>query len=85
MQLRAWRSLFDARSCARQYATDMDDIHWKEQKTLHTAKTCQAKIDGVAYQADKVFDQIQKLGKDLEGLKIYNAQLKPQIDDQNTI
>ncbi|MCG8533764.1 MAG: DUF3450 domain-containing protein [Pseudomonadales bacterium] len=66
------------------YATNMGDIQRKEQQKLNAAKTSQAKIDGVADQTDKIFDQFQKLSKDVEGLKIYNAQLKQQIDDQNT-
>lgn len=75
--------LLAAMLCLPTFAANMDDIHSKEQQKLNAAKASQKQIDSVAAQTDKLFAQFQKLSKEVEGLTIYNAQLKQQIDDQN--
>jgi hypothetical protein len=47
-----------------------------------SAKTSQDKIDGIAGQIDSKLQQYKTLIKEIEGLDVYNGQLKRQIQNQ---
>lgn len=65
-------------------ATELNDIHSAEQQKIKAAQMSQNKINRAAEHTNTLFSEFQKLGKEAEGLSIYNAQLKQQIDDQNS-
>ncbi len=48
------------------------------------AAASQARIDKVADETDKLFNEFQVVSKQLENVRVYNAQLNLQIKDQTT-
>ncbi len=54
------------------------------QSTQNTAelRAAQTRIDGIAEQTDKLLQQYRVVNKQIEGLKVYNAQQELQIADQ---
>lgn len=65
------------------YAVEIEDVLQTDQAKIGTAKKAQKSIDSTFKQAESLFMQFQQVNKEVEGLKIYNAQLNQQIDSQN--
>lgn len=51
-------------------------------KTIVAAQQSQKNIDSIADQTDDLLQQYKKVNKDIEGLKVYNAQTQARIDNQ---
>jgi len=66
------------------HAVEVSDVLKKDQQKLDAAKTSQQAIDKTFKKTEDLFTQFQQVNREVEGLKIYNAQLSQQIDSQQT-
>lgn len=64
-------------------AQSVDDAINAASQLPPQAAASQTQIDQVDDATTRLFDQYQVVVKQVEGLKVYNAQLQLQIDDQN--
>jgi len=63
-------------------AQTIDSLMNQSQKNTEALAAGQKKIDGIAEQTDKLVQDYKVVVKQIEGLKIYNAQQELQIADQ---
>lgn len=63
-------------------AADVDDVVAAEKAKIGAAKSSQQRVDAIADEADELFQNFKRLNKQIEGLKVYNAQLDAQLADQ---
>ena len=53
-----------------------------EKAKIGAAKSSQQRVDTIADEADELFQSFKQVNKQIEGLKVYNAQLDAQLADQ---
>ncbi|MFT6492012.1 MAG: hypothetical protein ACJAWP_000904 [Porticoccus sp.] len=63
-------------------AADVDDVVAAEKAKIGAAKSSQQRVDTIADEADELFQSFKQVNKQIEGLKVYNAQLDAQLADQ---
>ena len=63
-------------------AADVDDVVAAEKAKISAAKSSQQRVDAIADEADELFQDFKRINKQIEGLKVYNAQLDAQLADQ---
>ena len=63
-------------------AADVDDVVAAEKAKIGAAKSSQQRVDTIADEADELFQNFKQVNKQIEGLKVYNAQLDAQLADQ---
>lgn len=63
-------------------AADVDDVVAAEKAKIGAAKSSQQRVDAIADEADELFQSFKQVNKQIEGLKVYNAQLEAQLADQ---
>lgn len=66
-------------------AASVDDVMKAGTKKTAAAKSAQAKIDKVADQTFDLLQDFKAVNKQIEGLRVYNAQLENQIAGQKEI
>lgn len=64
------------------YAQTVDSVLQQSSANTAELKVAQQKINGIAEQTDKLLQQYKVVNKQIEGLKVYNAQQELQIADQ---
>ena len=64
-------------------AADVDDVVAAEKAKIGAAKSSQQRVDAIADEADELFQSFKQVNKQIEGLKVYNAQLEAQLADQH--
>ena len=64
------------------YAQSPDDVINEAAQLPNAAADAQETINGIDDATIRLFDDFQVVAKQVEGLKVYNAQLQLQIDDQ---
>lgn len=64
-------------------AADVDDVVAAEKAKIGAAKSSQQRVDAIADEADELFQGFKQVNKQIEGLKVYNAQLEAQLADQH--
>lgn len=64
------------------HAQSVDDVLNEASGIAPAAAAGQGQIDGIDDATTRLFDEFQVVAKQVEGLKVYNAQLQLQIDDQ---
>lgn len=64
-------------------AADVDDVVAAEKAKIGAAKSSQQQVDAIADEADELFQNFKRVNKQIEGLKVYNAQLDAQLTDQH--
>ena len=60
-------------------ADKLDQVFQVGQSKVTAAQKSQAKIDGIADQTDSLLQSYKKVNKEIEGLRVYNAQLEARI------
>lgn len=63
-------------------AQNLDPVIEKSSKINQSAAQSQQKIDKISDQIDSKLQQFKSVNKETDGLKIYNLQLKKQIENQ---
>ena len=63
-------------------AQTVDSVIKQSSDNTAALKSAQQKINGVAEQTDKLLQEYKVVNKQIEGLKVYNAQQELQIADQ---
>jgi len=66
-----------------QAAGKIDQVLDVGQKAIKEGQASQGRVDSTVEKTDKLFQKFKSVNKQIEGLKIYNAQLSKQIDNQN--
>ena len=66
-------------------ATELQDVLNEGEAANKIAQESQKRIDGIVEETDKIVSQYKAVVKTVEGLKIYNAQLQRQIDNQKAM
>ncbi|WP_417317014.1 DUF3450 domain-containing protein [Emcibacter sp.] len=66
-------------------ATGLQDVLNEGEAANKIAQESQKRIDGIVEETDKITAQYKAVIKTVEGLKIYNAQLQRQIDNQKAM
>jgi len=61
----------------------LDKILSSGQQAVKEGQASQHKVDKVVTQKQKLYQQFKGVNKQIDGLKIYNAQLMKQIDNQS--
>ncbi len=64
-------------------AQTVDSVLQESQQNTQQAVQSQQRVDQVANQTEEVVLQYRQVLKEIENLRVYNAQLQLQIDDQN--
>lgn len=64
-------------------AATLEDIFKVSAEGNQVAQASQVTIDGISDETAKLLAQYKTLLKEIEGLRIYNAQVQRQIDEQN--
>ena len=64
------------------HAGDVDTSLKASTNKTNAAKTSQQRIDGIADQTSDLFQTFKQVNKQVEGLRVYNAQLEAQVADQ---
>lgn len=86
--MKLFNSLFIAGALMSASAMAQDDEAMKPvvdeaAKINESAAKSQEKINGITDQIDNKLQQFKTLNKEIEGLEVYNAQLRKQIENQN--
>jgi len=76
-------SLLFTATTTTQAADKLDLALSTGQKAIKEGQVSQRRVDGIVEQSDTLFQKYKSVNKQIEGLKIYNAQLSKQIDNQN--
>ena len=63
-------------------ADKLDQVFQVGQSKVTAAQKSQAKIDGIADQTDSLLQSYKQVNKEIEGLRVYNAQLEARIQNQ---
>ena len=63
-------------------AQTVDSVIQQSADNTDALKSAQSKINGIAEQTDKLLQEYKVVTKQIEGLKVYNAQQELQIADQ---
>ncbi len=63
-------------------ADKLDDVFKVGQNKVAAAQKSQVKIDGIADQTDNLLQSYKQVNKEIEGLRVYNAQLESRIQNQ---
>ena len=63
-------------------AANVDQVVQQNNAANTAAKQSQTRIDGLADQTDKLFNEYRVVSKEYEGLQVYNSQLEKQITSQ---
>ena len=63
-------------------ADKLDDVFKVGQSKAAAAQKSQVKIDGIADQTDSLLQSFKQVNKEIEGLRVYNAQLEARIQNQ---
>ena len=63
-------------------ADQVDDVLKVGQAKVQAAQASQAKIDQTADQTDDLLQEYKVVNKQIEGLRVYNAQMEARIADQ---
>lgn len=63
-------------------AQTVDSVIKQSTDNTNELKAAQKKINGIAEQTDKLLQEYKVVNKQIEGLKVYNAQQELQIADQ---
>ncbi|WP_321394419.1 DUF3450 domain-containing protein [Emcibacter sp.] len=66
-------------------ATELQDVLNEGAAANKIAQESQKRIDGIVEDTDKIVAEYKAVVKTIEGLKIYNAQLQRQIDNQKAV
>ena len=64
------------------YAADVDDVVKAGSDKVAASKSSQQRIDKIADQTYDLLNQFKSVNKQIEGLRVYNAQLDNQIQNQ---
>jgi len=64
------------------HAGDVNTSLKASTNKTNAAKTSQQRIDGIADQTSDLFQTFKQVNKQVEGLRVYNAQLEAQVADQ---
>jgi predicted RNase H-like nuclease (RuvC/YqgF family) len=63
-------------------AASVDDALSASDKKTAKAKASQQQIDKIADKTSELFQEFKLVNKEVEGLRVYNAQLEMQLNDQ---
>ncbi|MDO3722154.1 DUF3450 domain-containing protein [Marinobacter sp. chi1] len=63
-------------------AADLEQVTGTNNAANEAAKASQQRIDSVAEQTDKLLSEYRMVIKEIDGLRVYNGQLKKQIASQ---
>jgi len=63
-------------------ADQLDDVFKVGQSKAAAAQKSQVKIDGIADKTDALLQNYKQVNKEIEGLRVYNAQLEARIQNQ---
>ena len=63
-------------------ADQLDSVFEVGQSKAAAAQNSQIKIDGIADQTDALLQNYKQVNKEIEGLRVYNAQLEARIQNQ---
>jgi hypothetical protein len=63
-------------------ADQLDSVFKVGQSKAAAAQKSQVKIDGIADQTDALLQNYKQVNKEIEGLRVYNAQLEARIQNQ---
>lgn len=63
-------------------AQSVDDILEAELQRIEEARAAQDRIDDIASETRSLFDERQRVLKDLEGIQIYNRMMQARVDEQ---
>lgn len=64
-------------------AQSIDDILTAEQQRIQQRQQNQAQLDSIATETRSLFDERQRVLKDLEGIQVHNRMMQARVDDQN--
>ncbi len=64
------------------HADKLDQVFNVAQSATEAAQKSQVKIDGIADQTDSLLQDYKRVNKEIEGLRVYNAQLEARIQNQ---
>jgi ABC-type transporter Mla subunit MlaD len=64
------------------HAADVDKALKASTNKTNAAKISQQHIDGISDQTSDLFQTFKQVNKQVEGLRVYNAQLEAQVADQ---
>jgi galactitol-specific phosphotransferase system IIB component len=63
-------------------AQTLEKVIGLEQQSVKEAQASQKQIDVIVNSTEKLFEEYKQVNKQILGLKVYNAQVKKQIDNQ---
>lgn len=63
-------------------ADQLDEVFKVGQSKAAAAQKSQVKIDGIADKTDALLQSYKQVNKEIEGLRVYNAQLEARIQNQ---
>lgn len=63
-------------------ADQLDEVFKVGQSKAAAAQKSQVKIDGIAEKTDALLQNYKQVNKEIEGLRVYNAQLEARIQNQ---
>jgi flagellar biosynthesis/type III secretory pathway chaperone len=69
-------------STAFTYADQLDNVMKVGEARLAQAQKSQQKVDGIAEQTNDLLQTFKQVSKEIEGLRVYNAQLDARIANQ---
>lgn len=69
-------------TAAFSHADKLDNVFEVSQATVESAQKSQAKVDRIADQTNDLLQSFKVVTKEIEGLRIYNAQLEARIQNQ---
>lgn len=64
-------------------AQSVDAILEAEEQRIEQAVQAQDRIDEIAQQTRQLFNERQRVLKDVEGIQVYNQMMQARVDDQN--
>ena len=64
---------------AAQGADTLEKVFSVSKATVQNSQQAQAKIDGIAGQTNDLLQDFKQVSKEIEGLRVYNAQLETRI------
>jgi hypothetical protein len=64
------------------FAANIDEVMKEGENRAEAGETAQQQIDSVADQTEKIINDYRTLTKVVDGLRVYNALLKTQLDNQ---
>jgi len=64
------------------HADKLDDVMQVSQSTIESAQQSQVKINDIASQTNDLLQDFKQVTKEIEGLRVYNAQLESRIQNQ---